>query len=103
MTRRLAHLVPWLDYAVELRASGIALGPVFASETHGYDTTDYFRIDPRLADDGDFDLLITQAHARGLRVLLDGVFNHTGRSFGPFQDALVHGPGAPTASWFQLS
>ncbi|WP_436055986.1 alpha-amylase family glycosyl hydrolase [Pseudarthrobacter oxydans] len=55
---------------------------VFASETHGYDTTDYFRIDPRLGDDADFDELIAQCHARGLKVLLDGVFNHVGRSFG---------------------
>ena len=103
VTHGLVRLVPWLDYAVNLGASGIALGPVFVSETHGYDTTDYFRIDPRLGDDADFDLLITEAHARGLRVLLDGVFNHTGRSFGPFQDVLVLGPSAPTASWFQLT
>jgi cyclomaltodextrinase len=100
---RLRKLVPWLDYVLELGASGIALGPVFASETHGYDTTDYFRIDPRLGDDADFDDLIREAHARGLRVLLDGVFNHTGRSFQPFQDALAQGPSAPTAPWFRIS
>lgn len=100
---RLAKLVPWLDYAVGLGASGIALGPVFASETHGYDTTDYFRIDPRLGDDADFDDFIREAHSRGLRVLLDGVFNHTGRSFQPFRDALAQGPSASTASWFRLA
>ncbi|WP_104181270.1 alpha-amylase family glycosyl hydrolase [Arthrobacter sp. B0490] len=99
---RLLGLVPWLDYAVDLGASGLALGPVFASETHGYDTTDYFRIDPRLGTLGDFDTLVAEAHRRGLRVLLDGVFNHAGRSFGPFQDVLTHGPGAATASWFSL-
>jgi cyclomaltodextrinase len=99
---RLGQLVPWLDYVVELGASGLALGPVFASETHGYDTTDYFRIDPRLGDDADFDELIAQCHARGLKVLLDGVFNHVGRSFGPFQRVLTEGPGAPAASWFRL-
>ena len=48
VVHRLGQLVPWLDYVLELGASGLALGPVFASETHGYDTTDYFRIDPRL-------------------------------------------------------
>ncbi|MHA7221271.1 alpha-amylase family glycosyl hydrolase [Arthrobacter sp. RHLT1-20] len=99
---RLQQLLPWLDYAVELGASGIALGPIFASETHGYDTTDYLRIDPRLGDDSDFDELIREAHARGLRVLLDGVFNHAGRSFRPFQDVLVQGPSAATAPWFRL-
>ena len=55
---------------------------MFASRTHGYDTTDHYRIDPRLGDDADFDHLIAEAHARGLRVLLDGVFNHVGTDFG---------------------
>lgn len=99
---RLLDLVPWLDYALELGASGLALGPVFASETHGYDTTDYFRIDPRLGTSEDFDTLVAEARRRGLRILLDGVFNHTGRSFAPFQDVLADGPGAATAPWFLL-
>lgn len=103
VAHRLLQLLPWLDYAVELGASGIALGPIFASETHGYDTTDYFRLDPRLGDDADFDELVREAHARGLRVILDGVFNHTGRSFRPFQEALAQGPSAPTASWFRFN
>ncbi len=76
-----AAIVDWLDHAVELGASGIALGPVFASRTHGYDTTDHYRIDPRLGDDADFDHLVAEAHQRGLRVLLDGVFNHVGTDF----------------------
>jgi cyclomaltodextrinase len=58
VVHRLGHLVGWLDHAVELGASGLALGPVFASETHGYDTTDHFRIDPRLGDDADLDALV---------------------------------------------
>lgn len=102
VVHRLGQLVPWLDYVLELGASGLALGPVFASETHGYDTTDYFRIDPRLGDDADFDELIAQCHARGLKVLLDGVFNHVGRSFEAFQGVLAEGPEAPAASWFRL-
>ena len=100
---RLPHLAGWLDYVVEMGASGLALGPVFASETHGYDTTDYYRIDPRLGDDADFDELVRQAHARGIRVLLDGVFNHTARSFTPFRRVLEQGPEAPEAGWFQLT
>jgi cyclomaltodextrinase / maltogenic alpha-amylase / neopullulanase len=78
---RLTRLVDWLDYAVELGANGLQLGPVFASSTHGYDTIDHFRIDPRLGDDGDFDALVSAARERGLRILLDGVFNHVGRDF----------------------
>jgi cyclomaltodextrinase / maltogenic alpha-amylase / neopullulanase len=81
LTHRLGRIVDWLDYAVTLGASGIALGPVFASATHGYDTIDHFRIDPRLGDDGDFAGLVEAAHGRGLRVLLDGVFNHVGPEF----------------------
>lgn len=78
---RLRRVVDWLDHAVELGASGLALGPIFASHTHGYDITDHFQIDPRLGDGDDFDHLVAEAHRRGLRVLLDGVFNHVGPEF----------------------
>lgn len=78
---RLRRLVDWFDHAIALGASGVALGPIFDSRTHGYDTTDHFRIDPRLGDDDDFDHLVEQARQRGLRVLLDGVFNHVGVDF----------------------
>jgi cyclomaltodextrinase / maltogenic alpha-amylase / neopullulanase len=100
---KLRRLEAWLDYAVDLGASGLALGPIFASETHGYDTVDFLRVDPRLGDDGDFDALVTAAHDRGLRVLLDGVFNHVGRGHPAFQRVLAEGPDAPTASWFRLT
>jgi cyclomaltodextrinase len=89
-----------LDYAVELGASALALGPIFASHTHGYDTVDYFAIDHRLGDDGDFDELVEQAHQRGLRIILDGVFNHVGRGFDVFQRALQGGIGADENRWF---
>jgi cyclomaltodextrinase / maltogenic alpha-amylase / neopullulanase len=78
---RLRRLVDWFDHAIELGASGVALGPIFASRTHGYDTTDHYRIDPRLGDDDDFDHLVAEARRRGLRLLLDGVFNHVGVDF----------------------
>ncbi|MBP2336597.1 cyclomaltodextrinase [Saccharothrix coeruleofusca] len=100
---RLRRIERWLDYAVELGASGLALGPVFASHTHGYDTVDHFRIDPRLGDDDDFDALVDAARRRGLRVLLDGVFNHVGRGFPAFAEVLAKGRAASTASWFHLS
>jgi cyclomaltodextrinase len=103
VVQRLPHLHGWLDYAVELGASGLALGPIFAASTHGYDTVDPFRIDPRLGDDTDFDALIEAAHARGLRILLDGVFNHVGRRHPAFQEVLHRGPQAERANWFKLS
>ncbi|WP_307834492.1 alpha-amylase family glycosyl hydrolase [Paractinoplanes lichenicola] len=78
---RLTKITGWLDYEVELGANGLQLGPIFASESHGYDTVDHFRIDPRLGDDADFDALIAAARKKGVRVLLDGVFNHVGRGF----------------------
>ncbi|MEV0632394.1 alpha-amylase family protein [Nonomuraea wenchangensis] len=90
---RLRALEGWLDYVVELGCSGLQLGPIFASETHGYDTIDHFRVDPRLGDDADFDRLVAAADARGLRVVLDGVFNHVGRGH-PFFGDPAH------AHWF---
>lgn len=98
--RRLLRLIDWLDHAIDLGASGIALGPVFASRTHGYDTTDHYRIDSRLGDDADFDQLVDQAHRRGLRVLLDGVFNHVGTDFGRYRSAVDHHD-PEAAAWFR--
>ena len=103
ITHRLAHVIDWLDYAVELGASCLLLGPVFASSTHGYDTVDHFRIDTRLGDDADFDALIAAANRRDLRVILDGVFNHVGQDFPAFREVLTCGPRAEQASWFYLS
>ena len=80
-THRLGQLESWLDYAIRLGASGLALGPIFAAETHGYDTVDHYRVDPRLGDESDFRKLVEAAHRNGLRILLDGVFNHAARSF----------------------
>jgi len=96
---RLARLVDWFDHAVELGVSGIALGPVFASRTHGYDTTDHYRVDPRLGDDADFDHMIAEARRRGLRVLLDGVFNHVGTDFPRYREAVERGD-AEAQRWF---
>ena len=77
---RLRDLEPWLDYLVELGCNGLLLGPIFASATHGYDTLDHFRIDPRLGDEEDFAWLIDEASARGIHIMLDGVFNHVART-----------------------
>jgi cyclomaltodextrinase len=97
---RLPALIPWLPYARDLGASVLQLGPIFDSETHGYDTRDHFRIDPRLGDDADFDALIAAADDLGLRVVLDGVFNHVGRRFPRFLAAEAD-PTSPAARWFR--
>lgn len=99
---RLLRLTAWLDHAVELGATGLSLGPIFDSVTHGYDTTDFSRIDPRLGTDEDFEELVGQAHARGLKVLLDGVFNHVGPRFPRYLDALAD-PKSIAAQWFNVA
>ncbi|MEE6177401.1 alpha-amylase family protein [Mycobacterium sp. 050134] len=95
---RLRRLTDWFDHAIELGASGIALGPLFASRTHGYDTTDHYRIDPRLGDGADFDHLVAEARRRGLRILLDGVFNHVGPDFPRYRGAAND---EAAARWFR--
>ncbi|NYD69977.1 alpha-amylase family glycosyl hydrolase [Herbiconiux flava] len=99
---RLGRIESWLDHVVDLGLNGLALGPVFASSTHGYDTTDHFRIDPRLGDEADFDRLVAAAHERGIRVLLDGVFNHVGRAHPAFAALEESGPSAATAALFRV-
>lgn len=86
---RLDRLLPWLDYLIGLGANGLALGPIFQSESHGYDTVDFFRIDSRLGDDATFDRLATACRERGIHLMLDGVFNHVGTGHPLFQAALA--------------
>jgi len=102
VVHRLGHVEAWLDHVVELGLNGLQLGPVFASSTHGYDTVDHFRIDPRLGDEDDFDRLVAAAHARGVRILLDGVFNHVGRRHPAFLALEKQGPDAATADLFRV-
>ncbi|KTR92899.1 alpha-amylase [Microbacterium testaceum] len=96
---RLDRLEPWLDHVIELGLNGLLLGPVFASETHGYDTVDHFRIDPRLGDEEDFARLVAAARERGIRILLDGVFNHVGRGHAAFRDLDENGPSLFRGRW----
>ncbi|WP_370891905.1 alpha-amylase family glycosyl hydrolase [Janibacter sp. GXQ6167] len=100
--RTLRDLIAWLDYVVDLGCSGLALGPIFASSTHGYDTTDFFRIDERLGDESDFDALVAACHERGIKVMLDGVFNHVGRDHVAYREVLERGWEAPSAPLFAL-
>ena len=100
--RPLSALIDWLDHAVALGVNGIALGPIFTSATHGYDTLDHFRVDPRLGTDEDLRRLIDACHARGIRVCLDGVFNHVGRGHPAFAAVEADGPAASTAGLFRF-
>lgn len=100
---RLGHVVGWLDHVVELGANGLLLGPVFASRTHGYDTLDHHAIDPRLGDDGDFNSLLEAARSRGIRVCLDGVFNHVSQDHAIVRRALAGGPDSEEGRWIKWS
>lgn len=99
---RLRHLLGWLDYAVGLGTSGLLLGPVFASRTHGYDSLDQFRIDPRLGGEQDFDDLVAGCRDRGLRIVLDGVFSHVSAEHPDLLRALRDGPGSQPAALFDI-
>ena len=98
---RLIRVEGWLDHLVSLGCNGLLLGPIFTSRSHGYDTLDYFSIDPRLGDDADFDHLVQACHDRGIRVLLDGVFNHVSADYPALVEALAD-PNAPNAGWFHI-
>jgi cyclomaltodextrinase len=100
---RLTGLIGWLDHLVELGCNGLLLNPLFASMSHGYDTLDYFRIDPRIGDEADFESLVEACHDRGIRVVLDGVFNHVGREYPGLSEALAKGSEAPAAHLFRLN
>lgn len=85
---RLDRIVNWLDYMKDMGCEGLLLGPIFESDTHGYDTTNYYRIDARLGDQKSFNRLVNACHEHGIALMLDGVFNHVGRKFPEFQREL---------------
>lgn len=99
---RLLRLLPWLDHLIGLGANGLLLGPVFTSTTHGYDTTDHFRIDPRLGTEDDFAALVTACRERGIRILADGVFSHVGSEHPAVAAALRGGPDSPEAALLDI-
>lgn len=92
----------WLDHMVKLGASCLLLNPVFESLSHGYDTSDYTKVDCRLGDNRDLIDLVAACHERGIRVLLDGVFNHVGREFWAFKDVREKRWDSPYAGWFEI-
>jgi len=99
----LAGVIEQFRYLLDLGVNAIYFNPIFtSSSTHRYNTYDYFRIDPRLGDLETFHRLVEAAHRLGVRIVLDGVFNHCGRGFFPFQDVLENGPDSPFLDWFHL-
>ena len=93
-----------LDYLASLGVSGLYLNPIFAADSvHRYDTRDYTRVDPDLGTNADLKQLVEQAHARGIRVMLDAVFNHCGPHFAPWRDVMENGPDSPYWDWFMVN
>lgn len=103
VTHRLPRLANWFDHLLSLGANGLLMAPIFASESHGYDTIDHYRIDPRLGDGDDFDNLVANARSRGIHIVLDGVFNHLGHTHPIVQRALAGGPNSEDGQWIKWS
>lgn len=92
-----------LDHLVELGINGIYLTPIFkAGSNHKYDTIDYMEIDPQFGDKETFRQLVQECHKRGIRIMLDAVFNHSGFYFPPFQDVLKNQEKSKYKDWFHL-
>lgn len=91
------NLIPHIK---EMGCNTVLFSPVFKSKTHGYDTTDYYQIDNRIGTNADFAELTRKLHENGIRVILDGVFNHCGRDFFAFQDVRQNGEHSEYRDWF---
>jgi glycosidase len=97
----LLGIVEHLDYLVDLGVNALYLNPIFQSAcNHRYHTHDYFRVDPLLGGDAALRHLVKAAHDRGIKIVLDGVFNHASRGFFQFNDILENGPKSPWLDWF---
>ncbi|HMN12093.1 MAG TPA: glycoside hydrolase family 13 protein [Bellilinea sp.] len=99
----LRGIIQALDYLQELGINALYLNPIFlAPSVHRYNTTDYYTIDPILGNKDDLQELINEAHQRGIRIILDGVFNHTGRGFFAFNDIQENGENSPYLNWYHV-
>lgn len=99
---RILRLNDFMDYFEDLGINAIYFNPVFSSDHHGYDTRDYCKIDERLGTNEDFIEICKNLHDRGMRVVLDGVFNHVGRGFFAFQDVLNNRENSQYKNWFRI-
>ncbi|MDD3339304.1 MAG: alpha-amylase family glycosyl hydrolase [Lachnospiraceae bacterium] len=94
-------LKKWLPHIRSINANAIYIGPLFESNAHGYDTRDYKIVDRRLGDNEDFKEFVEEAHELGIKVVVDGVFNHTGRDFWAFNDIKEKRENSPYCSWYR--
>ncbi|MCR5338076.1 MAG: cyclomaltodextrinase [Lachnospiraceae bacterium] len=100
LTNRISKVIDWIPHMKKLGVNAIYFSPVFDSDTHGYNTRDYTKIDPRLGTNEDFAAVCDALHKEGIKVVLDGVFNHVGRGFWAFQDVLRSREGSRYKDWF---
>jgi cyclomaltodextrinase len=98
---RLEYLYYWMDHLQYLGINAVYIGPLFESESHGYDTVDYYHVDRRLGNRETLRKIIDEFHRRGIRVIVDAVFNHVGRKFWAFRDVLEKGGYSWYCDWFQ--
>lgn len=97
---RLNTLLPWIDHIKEIGCTALYIGPLFESVGHGYETTDYKKLDSRLGTNEDLTNFVKACHEKGIRVIFDGVFNHTGRDFFAFKDIQKNRENSPYVSWY---
>jgi len=98
---RLDKIYEWIPHLRELGINALYLGPLFESTAHGYDTADYFHVDRRLGTDETLANLVSELHCNGIKVILDGVFNHVGRDFWAFRDLQQNGEASRFRDWFE--
>lgn len=103
LEHRILKVLDWIPHIKRLGTGAIYFSPVFESDTHGYNTRDYKKIDVRLGTNEDFKRVCDKLHEEGIRVVLDGVFNHVGRGFGPFLDVVRNRESSPYRSWFNIN
>ena len=103
LEHRILKVNDWITHIEKLGANAIYFSPVFESDTHGYNTRDYSKIDTRLGTNEDFQSVCKNLHKAGIKVVLDGVFNHVGRGFWAFQDVLEKRWDSPYKDWFHIS
>ena len=99
---RIRKVEEWIPHIKKLGCNAIYFSPVFESDTHGYNTRDYRKIDVRLGTNEDFQRVCGRLHEEGIRVVLDGVFNHVGRGFWAFADVLKNRESSPYRDWFHI-
>ena len=103
LEHRILKVLDWIPHIRKLGANAVYFSPVFESDTHGYNPRDYTKIDVRLGTNEDFKRVCDELHANGIKVVLDGVFNHVGRGFWAFKDVQEKRWDSPYKDWFHLS